>query len=82
MDMRGFVFVFADESQSGDSCAGGQKKTAAWAPCFYSKGGKEVYHYVGQEIVIEEGFDSFAGMIWPAVSGTTPNLLQPATLKK
>uniref|UniRef100_A0A3B3IL16 Uncharacterized protein n=1 Tax=Oryzias latipes TaxID=8090 RepID=A0A3B3IL16_ORYLA len=66
MDMRGFVFVFADESQSGDSCAGGQKKTAAWAPCFYSKGGKEVYHYVGQEIVIEEGFDSFAGMIWPA----------------
>ncbi|XP_004067197.1 uncharacterized protein LOC101173774 [Oryzias latipes] len=55
-----------DESQSGDSCAGGQKKTAAWAPCFYSKGGKEVYHYVGQEIVIEEGFDSFAGMIWPA----------------
>uniref|UniRef100_A0A3P9L389 Uncharacterized protein n=1 Tax=Oryzias latipes TaxID=8090 RepID=A0A3P9L389_ORYLA len=55
-----------DKSQSGDSCAGGQKKTAAWAPCFYSKGGKEVYHYVGQEIVIEEGFDSFAGMIWPA----------------
>ncbi|XP_068163332.1 uncharacterized protein [Antennarius striatus] len=33
---------------------------------FFGRMDKEVYYYVGKEIVIEEGFDSYAGMIWPA----------------
>uniref|UniRef100_A0A3Q2D045 Uncharacterized LOC107103558 n=2 Tax=Cyprinodon variegatus TaxID=28743 RepID=A0A3Q2D045_CYPVA len=44
---------------------GKQQKLATWGPCFYNRVGKEVYNYVGHEIVIEEGLDSYAGMIWP-----------------
>ncbi|KAF7659458.1 hypothetical protein LDENG_00297390 [Lucifuga dentata] len=43
-----------------------QKERPAWAPCFYFKTDKEIYNYVGQEIVIEESIDSYGGMIWPA----------------
>ncbi|XP_068587011.1 protein-lysine methyltransferase METTL21C-like [Cebidichthys violaceus] len=38
----------------------------AWAPCFYLKVDKEVYYYVGQEILIDGVLDCFAGMVWPA----------------
>ncbi|XP_008290716.1 uncharacterized protein mettl21ca [Stegastes partitus] len=56
-----------EEKETEDSAAVKQQ-TPAWAPCFYYRVGKEVYNYVGQEIMIEEGLDSFAGMIWPAAS--------------
>lgn len=35
---------------------------------FFGSTMKEVHFYVGQDIIIEEGLDSFAGMIWPGVS--------------
>ncbi|KAM4592706.1 LOW QUALITY PROTEIN: uncharacterized protein mettl21ca [Odontesthes bonariensis] len=54
------------DSQTKESADGKQEKTAAWAPRFYYRAGKEVYNYVNQEIIIEEALDSYAGMIWPA----------------
>ncbi|XP_074522613.1 uncharacterized protein mettl21ca [Halichoeres trimaculatus] len=57
-----------EEEKNGeihDSADQVQKKPA-WAPCFFYSLSKEVYSYVGQEIIIEEGLDSYAGMIWPA----------------
>uniref|UniRef100_UPI003AAD9C5F uncharacterized protein n=1 Tax=Centroberyx gerrardi TaxID=166262 RepID=UPI003AAD9C5F len=42
------------------------ERRPAWAPSFYYKADKEVYHYVGKEIIIQESIDSYAGMIWPA----------------
>lgn len=47
-----------------------KQKKPAWAPCFYYRLDKEVFYYVGEEIVIDEGLDSFAGMIWPGVSSS------------
>ncbi|KAM9860529.1 uncharacterized protein mettl21ca [Aulostomus maculatus] len=43
-----------------------KQKKPLWSPCFFSRLGKEVYYYIGEKIIIEEGLDSFAGMIWPA----------------
>uniref|UniRef100_A0A672GXP6 Si:ch73-244f7.3 n=1 Tax=Salarias fasciatus TaxID=181472 RepID=A0A672GXP6_SALFA len=43
-----------------------KQQKPSWAPCFFHYAGKEIYSYVGQRIVIEEAFDSYAGMIWPA----------------
>ncbi|XP_053176058.1 protein-lysine methyltransferase METTL21C [Scomber japonicus] len=43
-----------------------KKKKPAWAPCFFIREDKEVYYYVGQKIIIQEGLDSYGGMIWPA----------------
>lgn len=48
----------------------GQKQETGFSPrmgFFYSLQ-REVYYYADEKIVIEEGLDSFAGMIWPAVS--------------
>lgn len=45
-----------------------KQQRQGWAPCFFSRPDKEMYNYVGQEIVIQEGFDSYAGTIWPGVS--------------
>ncbi|XP_077482700.1 protein-lysine methyltransferase METTL21C-like [Stigmatopora argus] len=42
------------------------QQNQGWKPGFFSKTGKEMYNYVGTEIVIQEAFDSYAGMIWPA----------------
>ncbi|XP_028332121.1 uncharacterized protein mettl21ca [Gouania willdenowi] len=43
-----------------------QTQRPAWAPCYFSYTNKEVYYYVGQKIIIQEGLDSYAGQIWPA----------------
>ncbi|KAG7222365.1 hypothetical protein INR49_016320 [Caranx melampygus] len=53
------------EEENSESSALMQQKLI-WAPFFFYRTDKEVYHYVGQEIVIKEGLDSYAGMIWPA----------------
>lgn len=63
-----FLFYLSDGSQTESAALLQQKLT--WAPFFFYRTDKEVYHYVGQEIVIKEGLDSYAGMIWPAVSVT------------
>ncbi|KAK6291611.1 hypothetical protein J4Q44_G00373950 [Coregonus suidteri] len=44
------------------------QKKQAWVPTTYSKFGKEVFCYVGQEISIFEALDSYGAVIWPAVS--------------
>uniref|UniRef100_A0A3Q3D490 Methyltransferase 21C, AARS1 lysine n=1 Tax=Hippocampus comes TaxID=109280 RepID=A0A3Q3D490_HIPCM len=51
--------------QSHNSEVVHKQQRQGWAPCFFSRPDKEMYNYVGQEIVIQEGFDSYAGMIWP-----------------
>ncbi|XP_036828252.1 protein-lysine methyltransferase METTL21C [Oncorhynchus mykiss] len=43
-----------------------QQKEQAWAPTTYSKFGKEVFCYVGEEISIFEALDSYGAVIWPA----------------
>lgn len=56
-----------------DESAIQEQQRPAWTPRlgFFAKAEKEVHYFVGQEIIIEEGFDSYAGMIWPAVSITS-----------
>ncbi|XP_028432281.1 protein-lysine methyltransferase METTL21C isoform X1 [Perca flavescens] len=55
-----------DKEEKKDESAVQKQQRPAWAPCFFYKADKEVYNYVGQEIVIRGGLDSYAGMIWPA----------------
>ncbi|XP_054900912.1 uncharacterized protein LOC129369492 isoform X2 [Poeciliopsis prolifica] len=54
-----------NEEEDKEESADRKQRLAAWAPSFYCRMGKEVYSYAGHEIVIEEGLDSYAGMIWP-----------------
>ncbi|XP_010885115.4 protein-lysine methyltransferase METTL21C [Esox lucius] len=42
------------------------KKVEAWVPTCYSKCGKEVFHYVGVEISVFEGFETIGAVTWPA----------------
>uniref|UniRef100_A0A667YW31 Methyltransferase 21C, AARS1 lysine n=1 Tax=Myripristis murdjan TaxID=586833 RepID=A0A667YW31_9TELE len=42
-----------------------REQKPSWAPCFYYKIDREVYRYVGQEIIIQESVDTYGGMIWP-----------------
>ncbi|CAJ1049858.1 uncharacterized protein LOC117810453 [Xyrichtys novacula] len=55
-----------DEEEKKDEPAVPVQKKPLWAPCFFCSSSREVYSYVGHEISIEEGLDSYAGMIWPA----------------
>ncbi|TKS70307.1 Protein-lysine methyltransferase METTL21C [Collichthys lucidus] len=55
-----------DEEEKKDESGDQKKQRSAWVPNVFFKVDREMYHYVGQEIVIEEGLDSYAGMIWPA----------------
>uniref|UniRef100_A0A673AIH5 Uncharacterized LOC115410785 n=1 Tax=Sphaeramia orbicularis TaxID=375764 RepID=A0A673AIH5_9TELE len=58
------------DEEKDDSCidesAVQKQQRPAWAPHFFFILDKEVYNYVGQQIVIEEAVDSYGGMIWPA----------------
>ncbi|KAM9366997.1 uncharacterized protein mettl21ca [Symphorus nematophorus] len=54
------------KEEEKDESAVQKQQRPAWAPCFFCRIDREVYYYVGQEIIIEEGLDSYAGMIWPA----------------
>lgn len=47
-----------------------RQQKLAWSPsmAFFHSTVKEVYSFASQDIVIEEGLDSYGGMIWPAVS--------------
>lgn len=39
-----------------------------WAPKIIYSLAKEIYHYVGEDIVIYETIDSYGAIMWPAVS--------------
>ncbi|KAM8877813.1 uncharacterized protein mettl21ca [Synchiropus picturatus] len=56
-----------EEQERGDSEGAEVQKQErpVWAPCFYYKAGKEVFTYVDQDIIIEEGLDNYGGMVWP-----------------
>ncbi|KAM3877073.1 uncharacterized protein mettl21ca [Diretmus argenteus] len=43
-----------------------QQTKPTWAPTVYTKCGKDIYHYVGQEIRISESIDYFGAVMWPA----------------
>ncbi|KAJ8003372.1 hypothetical protein DPEC_G00147650 [Dallia pectoralis] len=42
------------------------KKANNWFPTFFSKCGKELFHYVGENISIFEGYEAHGAVIWPA----------------
>lgn len=52
---------FSDESDEELSCQ------RIWESKFYFPG-KEIHYFMGQKIIIEESFDSYGAMTWPAVS--------------
>lgn len=70
--------INSDPLCSDESVVQGPQRSAWSAGVgFFQSTFKEVYSYVGEDIVIEEGLDSFAGMIWPGVSSTSfPTTLQ------
>ncbi|MEQ2188081.1 hypothetical protein GOODEAATRI_011359, partial [Goodea atripinnis] len=37
-----------------------------WVPSIICRNDKDVYHYVGQDIVIYESIDSYGAVLWPA----------------
>ncbi|XP_018961531.1 uncharacterized protein LOC109092239 [Cyprinus carpio] len=51
--------------QKSDGSTGGEYMRS-WAPTIYCRPGKEVYHFLGQEITIQESIDFYGAMIWPA----------------
>ncbi|XP_059209285.1 uncharacterized protein LOC131988218 [Centropristis striata] len=55
-----------EKEEEKDESVVQEQQRPAWAPCFFSRQDKEVYYYVGQEIVIRGALDSYGGMIWPA----------------
>ncbi|XP_061619244.1 protein-lysine methyltransferase METTL21C-like [Phyllopteryx taeniolatus] len=55
-----------EELEESDSEVAHKQQKQGWTPCFFFRTDKEMYNYVGQEIVIQEAFDSYAGTIWPA----------------
>lgn len=56
---------------SGESAQKAQRAACFPGLGFFYKANKEVYNFVEQKITIEEGIDSYSGMIWPAVSSTS-----------
>ncbi|XP_072321792.1 uncharacterized protein mettl21ca isoform X2 [Eucyclogobius newberryi] len=62
-----------EEDQSGvqeddaplkeESCV--QKQQSSWSPMFFYRMDREVYHFVGQDILIQDGLDSYAANTWP-----------------
>ncbi|KAJ8003373.1 hypothetical protein DPEC_G00147660 [Dallia pectoralis] len=43
-----------------------QEKVKPWVPTCYSKFGKEVFYYVGEEISVIEGLGAVGAVTWPA----------------
>ncbi|XP_058484591.1 protein-lysine methyltransferase METTL21C-like isoform X2 [Solea solea] len=53
-------------SSSTASAEEGQTQTVAWYPRVIFSLGKDIYNYVGHDIVIYEALDSFGAVMWPA----------------
>ncbi|XP_052401639.1 uncharacterized protein LOC127948875 [Carassius gibelio] len=51
--------------QKSDGSTGGEYMRS-WAPTIYYRPEKEVYHFLGQDITIQESIDSYGATIWPA----------------
>ncbi|KAK7913284.1 hypothetical protein WMY93_013495 [Mugilogobius chulae] len=48
-----------------------QKQQRPWAPSFFYRVDREVHHFVGQDILIQEALDSYAATTWPAIGSGT-----------
>lgn len=71
-DVSGSLLHHSDES-----VAQKQQKTGSCPHIgYFGSLQREVYYYADERIIIEEGLDSYAGMIWPAVSSV---LVQPSS---
>lgn len=63
-----------DDSQDGGEgvplkeAPGVQKEPRSWEPSFFYRMDKEVHHFVGEDILIEEALESFASSTWPAIT--------------
>ncbi|KAM6979944.1 uncharacterized protein mettl21ca [Aplochiton taeniatus] len=55
----------AESATESEEAAAPQVKKPAWVPFVYAKNTKEIHHFVGREIKIEEYFDNFGGSVWP-----------------
>ncbi|XP_039988713.1 uncharacterized protein LOC120793088 [Xiphias gladius] len=65
-----FSTTASDENITGQvflkQTAAQQDRAPAWVPRIFSRPGRDVYRYVGQDIVIYESIDSFGAVMWPA----------------
>ncbi|XP_073319937.1 protein-lysine methyltransferase METTL21C-like [Pagrus major] len=43
-----------------------EDRALSWAPSISVGIGKDIYHYVGQDILIHESIDSYGAVMWPA----------------
>ncbi|XP_067298413.1 uncharacterized protein [Pseudorasbora parva] len=55
-----FVEQTSEKGRAENKC------TRSWAPTVYYRPEKEVYHFLGQDITIEESIDSYGATVWPA----------------
>lgn len=59
---NGISAPFSDNSDEQLSCQRIWESKHSYFP------GKEIQYFMGHKIIIEESFDSYGAMIWPAVS--------------
>lgn len=57
------MFVFTDQDSMAEKAM-----RHNFVPSVIFSLGKEIYHYVGEDIVIYESTEPFGGVMWPAVS--------------
>ncbi|XP_041836757.1 uncharacterized protein LOC121636939 isoform X2 [Melanotaenia boesemani] len=60
------VIAPSHEDISGEELRKQKVMQQKWVPSVICSNGKDVYHYVGQDIVIYETIDSYGGVMWPA----------------
>ncbi|XP_058630612.1 uncharacterized protein LOC131540123 isoform X3 [Onychostoma macrolepis] len=58
--------AFVEQKSGGTENDNQRECMRSWAPTIYYRPGKEVYHFLGQEITIQESIDSYGATIWPA----------------
>ncbi|XP_018539350.2 uncharacterized protein LOC108888033 isoform X1 [Lates calcarifer] len=56
----------SNTASDDNSTAAQRDRTPAWVPRFFNSLDKDVYHYVGHDIVIYESIDSYGAVMWPA----------------
>lgn len=60
------------EQAQTDQSATQQERAPALVPPSTDIFGRDIYHYVGHDIAIQESIDYFGAVMWPAVSTTQP----------
>lgn len=61
-----FNVILASFSAHDEGLESGEQRI--WESRFSHFPGKEIHYFMGHKIIIEESFDSYGAMIWPAVS--------------